>query len=92
MTEDKRFFKKEYPHDWWFVFDSKQEYTDDNDIPFDDVDNFVAMSEKQVVDLLNENEQLKQRIFELELLNDGLNYVLKNIKKINVKIDVGDIK
>ena len=39
--------------------------------------------------LEDENEQLKQRITELELLNDGLNYALKNIRKIDVEIDVG---
>ena len=42
-------------------------------------------------ELENENEQLKQRISELELLNDGLNYALKNIKQIDVEIDVGDL-
>ena len=49
-----------------------------------------------VTKLLNrfaeENEQLKQRISELELLNDGLNYALKNIRKIDVEIDVGDVE
>lgn len=60
----KRFFKKEYPYDWWFVFDKKQEYCEDMKIPFYDVDNLIAMSEEQVVDLLNElyeeNERLKE--------------------------------
>ena len=41
-------------------------------------------------ELQKENEQLKKRISELELLNDGLNYALKNIKKIDVEIDLGD--
>lgn len=51
-----------------------------------------SMSNEEVVELLNvlstENRQLKQRITELELLNDGLNYALKNIRKIDVEIDV----
>lgn len=41
--------------------------------------------------LKKENEQLKQRISELELLNDGLNYALKNVKKVDVEIDVGEV-
>ena len=40
--------------------------------------------------LSEENEQLKEGIKELELLNDGLNYALQNIRKIDVEIDVGD--
>ena len=48
----------------------------------------------KLVELLNklheENEQLKQQIKELELLNDGLNYALQNIRKIDVEIDVSD--
>ena len=39
-----------------------------------------------------ENKRLKERVAELELLNDGLNYALKNIKKIDVEIDVGDVE
>ena len=46
-----------------------------------------AMTERN---LIEENEQLKQRIKELELLNDGLKYALQNIRKIDVEIDVGD--
>ncbi len=37
-----------------------------------------------------ENQELKQRVSELELLNDGLNYALKYIKRIDVEIDIGD--
>ena len=40
--------------------------------------------------VLDENEQLKQRIKELELLNNSLNYALQNIRKIDVEIDVRD--
>jgi len=59
------------------------------------------LSKKDVINALNkfwiqyehyekENKQLKQRINELELLNDGLNYALKYIKKIDVEIEVND--
>ena len=45
-----------------------------------------------ICDLLNElheeNHQLQNRIKELELLNDGLNYVLKYIRQIDVEIDI----
>lgn len=45
---------------------------------------------EELIHLYDENKQLKQRIKELELLNDGLNYALQNIRKINVEIDIGD--
>lgn len=59
-----RFFKKEYPYDWWFIFDREQEYLEDMKIPFEtEHGNLIAMSEDQVVDLLNklynENEDNK---------------------------------
>ena len=45
-----------------------------------------------ICDLLNElheeNHQLRNRIKELELLNNGLNYALKYIKKIDVEVDI----
>lgn len=43
-------------------------------------------------DLEKENKRLKQRVAELELLNDGLNYALKYIRKIDVEIDIGDVE
>lgn len=60
----KRFVKKEYSYDWWFVFDKKQEYCEDMKIPFYDVDNLIAMSEEQVVDLLNEQKEYQQKVKE----------------------------
>lgn len=41
-------------------------------------------------ELYDENQQYKNRINELELLNDGLNHALKNIKQIDVEIDLND--
>lgn len=81
MTE-KRFTVEE-----WDIWD----YADSMLVIFKDGE---FINNKDVVDLLNElheeNEQLKQRISELELLNDGLNHALKYIKRIDVEIDVGD--
>ena len=55
MSEYQRFFKKEYPYDWWFVFDKKQEYKEELEIPFEtDYGELVSMSEEQVISLLNE--------------------------------------
>lgn len=73
--QDERFIKKERPWDWWFVFDKKQEYIEDNKIPVADVDNLIAMSEDQVIDLLNklynENMELKKENERLKKVNKG---------------------
>lgn len=50
----------------------------------------IREQRKFVDDLSKENDHLKQRINELELLNDGLNYALQNIKKIDVEIDLNE--
>lgn len=60
------------------------------DIQTRDIFDYVSDVCPLLNELSEENKQLKQRISELELLNDGLNYALKNIKKIDVEIDVGD--
>ena len=77
MTE-KRFTSKDYETNY---------YTE-----IYDKDKRLLINE--AVDVLNglheENKQLKQRITELELLNDGLNYALQNIRKIDVEIDLND--
>ena len=69
----KRFFKKEYSHDWWFIFDREQKYKEEMNIPFDDAENLVAMSEDQVIDLLNdlydEIIKVKRKNHELETKN-----------------------
>lgn len=71
----------------------------DGEVIFE-ISNWNSLSEmhkvecEEFVDYLNEvtheNKELKHRIAELELLNDGLNYALKYIRKIDVEIDVGD--
>lgn len=50
----RRFFKKEYDWDWWFIFDKQQKYTHEDGIILDtDEGDYIPMSEGQVVDLLN---------------------------------------
>lgn len=50
----------------------------------------VEMFVERLNNLNEENKQLKHRVDELELLNDGLEYVLKNIKQINVEVNLND--
>ena len=57
-------------------------------------DNGELMTFDEVVDKLNcfdkEVKELKGQVIKLELLNNGLNYALENIKKIDVEIDLND--
>lgn len=75
---ERRFFKKEYRHDWWFVFDRKQEYADSSNggIPFEDADNLVPMSEDQVIELLNDlhdkNEKLEKQLMLKQEIIDSM--------------------
>ena len=82
-------------------FDEKLEYEDyqafADSMTGEEVTDRLNKYNKEYLDCHNdtlrvekENEQLKQRIKELELLNDCLNYALENIRKIDVEIDVGD--
>ena len=57
-----RFFKMEFDYDWWFVFDSKQQYTDPKGKP---IDGLVPMSESQVADVLNEWVSIKEDFEEI---------------------------
>ena len=51
----KRFFKKEYSYDWWFIFDKYQEYIDQNSAPFETEEGMlIPMNENQVINLINE--------------------------------------
>ena len=69
-----------------------EKYGSSADIDLLITDNGKNMTYQEVCDLLNnlndENKELKHRVAELELLNDGLNYALKYIRKIDVEIDV----
>lgn len=91
----ERFFKKEYPYDWWFVFDRKQEYVEDMKIPFEEVENLIPMSEDQVVKLLNEKEDYLTKIedlkVELEFYKETVNKLQFENEQL-LKKYVGDVK
>ena len=70
--DSERFVKKEYPYDWWFVFDNEQEYVESMNIPFPDMDNLAPMSEKQVVNLLNEYYFINQELYDFRLTYNAL--------------------
>ena len=65
----------------------KRFYLDENGINDREYE-FSILDENELVDIINklndENEKLK-------LENSGLKYALKYIKKIDVKIDLGDL-
>ena len=61
MTE-KRFKMKKLEYDAYFI-DSQQEYVDEY-VPKFEIDGEKTMSDSQILDLLNENEQLKKQIEE----------------------------
>lgn len=75
-----RFIKKEYTYDWWFIFDKEQKYIEDMKIPFPDVGNLVAMSEDQVLTLLNKYDMLEKEVIELKKENEKLK------EKININM------
>ena len=59
MTE-KRFKMKKLEYETYFI-DSQQEYVDEDEPGFE-INGEKTMSDSQILDLLNENEQLKQSI------------------------------
>ena len=77
-------------------FDFLQELIDEQEQPKDlrmhISDGNKIITYRECVDLLNElheeNQRLQNRIKELELLNDGLNYALKYIRQIDVEVDI----
>lgn len=58
MTENKRFKMKKLEYESYFI-DSQQEYVDEDEPNFK-IDGEKTMSDSQILDLLNENEQLKK--------------------------------
>lgn len=52
-------------------------------------DGIYDVSEKQLIDLLNNQHEEIQR---LKLKIDGLDYALKNIKRIDVEIDLNELE
>ncbi len=76
---EKRFYKTTSEIEDYRVYDDEEEDA-----------YFVSCDEHTVdclVDLLNDLNNENQR---LKLENDGLRYALKNIKQIDVEIDIGD--
>ena len=61
MTE-KRFKMKKLEYESYFI-DSQQEYVDEDEPNFK-IDGEKTLSDSQILDLLNENEQLKKQIEE----------------------------
>lgn len=91
----KRYFKRMWEEEY-YIFDSEiiSENEFDEKVEYEDYQAFSSsMTGDEVVEFLNklhkENERLKKRVKELELSNDGLNYALQNIRKIDVEIDTG---
>lgn len=79
MTE-KRFKMKKLEYESYFI-DSQQEYID-KDEPNFKIDDERTMSDSQILDLLNENEELKQKIkFINEILNEDIGYI-ESFRKI----------
>jgi len=78
---EKRFYKTTSEIEDYRVYDDEEEDA-----------YFVSCDEHTVdclVDLLNDLNNENQR---LKLENDGLRYALKNIKQIDVEIDIGDVE
>ena len=91
----KRYFKRIWEEEY-YIFDSEiiSENEFDEKVEYEDYQAFSSsMTGDEVVEFLNklheENERLRKRVKELELSNDGLNYALQNIRKIDVEIDTG---
>lgn len=91
MTE-KRFKMKKLEYESYFI-DSQQEYVDEDE-PNLAIDGEKTMSDSQILELLNENEQLKQVIAEDEKLISStydeltkLRCIKKNLVRIKTQWD-----
>ena len=92
MTEKR--FKLNKDTEWWFVSDNTikvNEFGYRDDLNGEDKCRGLQqdLTEEETVKLLNELYDENQR---LKLENDGLRYALKNIKQIDVEIDIGDVE
>lgn len=78
MTE-KRFKMKKLEYEAYFI-DSQQEYVDEDEPNFK-IDGEKTLSDSQILDLLNENEQLKQQLIEKERMLDVRDKIIKDVMK-----------
>lgn len=78
MTE-KRFKMKKLEYESYFI-DSQQEYVDEDEPNFK-IDGEKTLSDSQILDLLNENEQLKQSIKEIDEAESHLKQII--LKRID---------
>ncbi|MBR3140526.1 MAG: hypothetical protein IKF11_06645 [Methanobrevibacter sp.] len=78
MTE-KRFKMKKLEYESYFI-DSQQEYVDEDEPKFK-IDDERTMSDSQILDLLNENEQLKKDATTLIYANQDYRQQNLNLQK-----------
>lgn len=86
MTE-KRFEIKINNHNQCDIIDWVESKEKNAICIYNDLGDYHFSSAKALCELLNELNDENQR---LKLENDGLQYVLKHIKQIDVKINIGD--
>lgn len=84
MGDEDRYTYRVYDYDWWFIFDKQQQVTESMEIPFEDVDDLVPMSEDQVVDTLNRYWKI---IRKQEMIISKLGNELTAIKKWGLDYD-----
>lgn len=91
MTE-KRFKMKKLEYESYFI-DSQQEYVDEDEPKFK-IDGEKTMSDSQILDLLNENEQLKEErdYFERKKCEYFNKYNKKHLDNIQLKEENDKLK
>ena len=92
MTENKRFKMKKLEFESYFI-DSQQEYVDEDE-PKLKIDGERTMSDSQILDLLNENEQLKDErdYFERKKCEYFNKYNKKHLDNIQLKEENDKLK
>ena len=87
---DKRYYKKDW-EDSYYIFDSKtiSEKDFEEKVEYDGYDVFAdSLTPREVIDLLNENEQLKTQLLEKERMLDVRDKIIKNaIKAVNGDVE-----
>ena len=78
MNENKRYITKELNHETYFI-DTNQKHVDLED--YFEIDNYATMSDKQVIDLLNEEEEHIQHLD--KLIEIQLQSLTKKDEEIN---------